>query len=976
MSNPSPTAATPGRKFPDIAQYRTAVQGLHFNDAELLTCTPKLGKLKKPLHYSGAFAVAFPLLNGAGAIRYAVRFWTQRVPGNTLQRYNALSSTLQDNPELEPHFARFDYVEDGVKVLMSGNMETYPLLRMDWVGGETPKEYITRAMGLEPPERKKRLTEAIAAWRSMLMTLQMHGVAHGDLWNDNIRFVTDDTTRQVRCVLLDYDSIYVPQLVHPPRVTGSVSGYRNPFDATTEQLDSSDDHESAECDDYFSGFALLVSLEGLAENALLWQEFGGRESGENAFLFREKDFAEPDNSALISRLREAEGTSLKRFSQLLYDICKSRFPSNQLLPLSEMLKWDAAERLGFAPTRKPASAVITPGSSHLRQQQAPQQPPPAQQRPPEPKPDWRAHLQAHLHSLGLTGLTIQPRGGDRWSITGNVQDAGQRRLALQKCQETESPFIDEISIDPNAYVRLEQQMHSVGLKQLTLRQTSTGWEVHGTVPTQEQYNMARHICDNSMLPLSPRFLYVPLKARSSFSLLALVSIIIFLLLLCTVAAGVVFAPQYLSSASLFTTKPPVHYTNSVFTHLKTGSPLEVKPEGVTEGDRFSATSLPSEFKLNESTGVITGTPTSGGEHQIEIKVVRNGATSIHNLYIQIDSAERVTYPVGQAGNLKIGTPVQILPAHVVEGDRFTAQGLPAGLQLDPATGIISGTIQRSGKANSIISVTRKGDDHKVEIPFSTDAPPFPAFAKRYEFRQNQPVGPVLPELAAGSPYPPEAYKFEMPLDQSLPVGLTIDPRGQILGKPAAAGTTTCLINISLGEEKKTVQVTFNIVAEPPVVVEKQPEPEKPVDPPQPPATPPPPVTEQTPLHRAQRDPSFNTFIENWMAAQFSNRSSDWGDSFAPRAMYTDRGKTTLWTRAAIQQDRQTLIAANPERQYEKKSVEVSSYTDTEISCVIVMRYNYGNGAKRGLSTLTLNLKKEEGRWYIVYFFEKVDKGAW
>src|ERR1043165_228703 len=102
------------KKFPDIAQYQAAVRGKHFLDPISLECSPKLSKFRKPLHYSGAFAVAFPLLDGEGKSRYAVRFWTQRVPGNTRDRYRSLQLFLEEHADLAEHFATFQYFDEGV----------------------------------------------------------------------------------------------------------------------------------------------------------------------------------------------------------------------------------------------------------------------------------------------------------------------------------------------------------------------------------------------------------------------------------------------------------------------------------------------------------------------------------------------------------------------------------------------------------------------------------------------------------------------------------------------------------------------------------------------------------------------------------------------------------------------------------------------------------------------------------------------
>lgn len=67
-------------------------------------------------------------------------------------------------------------------------------------------------------------------------------------------------------------------------------------------------------------------------------------------------------------------------------------------------------------------------------------------------------------------------------------------------------------------------------------------------------------------------------------------------------------------------------------------------------------------------------------------------------------AVAVTDPEAQAG--QIGTPVSLRIAATGTGLRYAAAGLPAGLSIDPATGVVTGT--PTARGNSFVSVTVTG----------------------------------------------------------------------------------------------------------------------------------------------------------------------------------------------------------------------------------------------------------------------------
>jgi hypothetical protein len=110
---------------------------------------------------------------------------------------------------------------------------------------------------------------------------------------------------------------------------------------------------------------------------------------------------------------------------------------------------------------------------------------------------------------------------------------------------------------------------------------------------------------------------------------------------------------------------------------------------------YTASGLPPGLSLNTSTGAITGTPTAAGTYVVALGAANSAGTSAAQLTITvapapvaptITSATSITASAGQS------FPNYVITASGVPATfTFTAAGLPAGLSLNPTTGVISGT---------------------------------------------------------------------------------------------------------------------------------------------------------------------------------------------------------------------------------------------------------------------------------------------
>jgi len=140
--------------------------------------------------------------------------------------------------------------------------------------------------------------------------------------------------------------------------------------------------------------------------------------------------------------------------------------------------------------------------------------------------------------------------------------------------------------------------------------------------------------------------------------------------------------------------------------------LQVQASGLPAGDSwtFSATGLPSGLSINTGTGLITGTITGTTEAYSASVTANDGdqGSSTQDFAWNVSTLSE-TNPGTQNGAVGDSSSLQIQAAGLPSGDSWTysATGLPNGLSIDPATGLITGTI--TGSANTYSAVVTAGD---------------------------------------------------------------------------------------------------------------------------------------------------------------------------------------------------------------------------------------------------------------------------
>lgn len=273
--------------WPSPQDYNEAVQNpeIAFNDFVLKFAAPELDRFALPKPVSGGFASVYKLTRGTES--WAVRCFLCDVSDLEL-RYNKISQYLQGCAIKRT--TSFQYLPDGIKM----NDSWYPVLKMSWIEGQTLDSYIQDNL-----ENSSALRVLCKDFLNLCKDLRQSGIAHGDLQHGNI-LVTGEGL-----MLVDYDGMFVPSL---NGLRASELGHRN------YQHPRRREHHFGNYLDNFSQWVIYTSLASVARDPNLFKELGG---GEDCLLFRQGDFAAPQESRSFATLENHPDSSIVKVARFL-----------------------------------------------------------------------------------------------------------------------------------------------------------------------------------------------------------------------------------------------------------------------------------------------------------------------------------------------------------------------------------------------------------------------------------------------------------------------------------------------------------------------------------------------------------------------------------------------------------------------------------------------------------------------------------
>ena len=258
-----------------------------FPDQELQRGSVQTTNMGLPFALSGGFALTYTI--STASKKYAVRCFHREVP-KIQEKYAAISQCLRSlNSQ---YFVEFTFLDKGIRV----NGSAYPIVRMDWVEGDTLGVYLDKNA-----KKQSLISDLRLKFHTLSKYLEDHGIAHGDIQNGNVMVVGNELR------LIDYDGMFVPGMALGGGTEVGHKHFQHPGRAKA--------HFGPNMD-RFSFIVMDVSLQALIEDGALYYKFS---EGSETIIFTANDFADPATSERFQYLFQR--SALKLAAERLACVC-------------------------------------------------------------------------------------------------------------------------------------------------------------------------------------------------------------------------------------------------------------------------------------------------------------------------------------------------------------------------------------------------------------------------------------------------------------------------------------------------------------------------------------------------------------------------------------------------------------------------------------------------------------------------------
>lgn len=238
--------------------------------------------------------------------KYAIKCWLEDL-GDLKIRYKAIDEYLK-KVKL-PYFVDFSYNEQGILV----NGQKFPIIRMEWIDGISFRRFL--ANNINNPAYIRNFAEKFL---EMVTVLHQNNISHGDLQHGNIM-----VHKNGAICLIDYDSLYVPQLKNEKDNIKGIPGYQHRHRNKLIKLSPKSD--------YFSELIIYLSLLAISEKPSYWKQI----EQEERLLFSDKDLANPKKSQIFSELKNLSD-EVQYFTLELEKFCQES-DIEKLQPLEDLV---------------------------------------------------------------------------------------------------------------------------------------------------------------------------------------------------------------------------------------------------------------------------------------------------------------------------------------------------------------------------------------------------------------------------------------------------------------------------------------------------------------------------------------------------------------------------------------------------------------------------------------------------------------
>jgi serine/threonine protein kinase len=260
--------------LPTIPDYSTCIKTPALIHPSVLKDGHPIEKGVHLIKYSGGFCVVFPYQTPSK--KYAVRCWHAEV-SDAKRRTQVIANALKKSNL--PYFVGFDFFEEGIMTPLG----MQPIVVMDWVDAQSLKKFLA-----EHITESNVINDIAENFKRMVADLHTNHFSHGDLQHGNIMVKPN-----LSLVLVDYDSMYVPELNGMPDEIKGLVGYQHEARWKNKLV--------SEKADYFSELVIYLSLKALAKMPSLWNDLNMEDT--ETLLFSGEDIQSKGSSNIFRLLK-------------------------------------------------------------------------------------------------------------------------------------------------------------------------------------------------------------------------------------------------------------------------------------------------------------------------------------------------------------------------------------------------------------------------------------------------------------------------------------------------------------------------------------------------------------------------------------------------------------------------------------------------------------------------------------------------
>ena len=229
------------------------------------------------------------------------------------------------------------------------------------------------------------------------------------------------------------------------------------------------------------------------------------------------------------------------------------------------------------------------------------------------------------------------------------------------------------------------------------------------------------------------------------------------------------------------TDSPPTITSALTAAGDTAAPFSYQIVATKSPTAYGASPLPGGLSVNPATGLISGTPTQAGTFSITLSATNAGGTGTRTLVLTVVAAPPPTITSTGTASGVVGTAFTYQIVATNTPTSYDATPLPAGLSINPATGLISGTPTGAGTSTITLSATNSTGPGTKTLTLTV---------------ASQPI-PVVTSAGTASGVVGDAFSYQIIATNTpasydatgLPGGLTVNTAsGLISGTPTGAGT--------------------------------------------------------------------------------------------------------------------------------------------------------------------------------------------